>query len=131
LLDRGVDPNRGSVLHDAALKGFTGIAASLIAHGAKVNALNSSGATPLHDAALAGHTATIELLLDKGADVNARDTESGATPLHHAASWGRAGAVRILLERGADPGILNGAGVTPLQAARTNGQEAVAAILTR
>ena len=131
LLDRGIDPNSGFLLHDAALKGLSTIAEMLIAHGAKVNAVNAAGATPLHDAALAGNDTTIEMLLDKGADINARDIDTDAMPLHNAASWGRAGAVRLLLKRGADAGIANKSGSTPLQAAVENGNQEIARILTQ
>ena len=65
LLDRGVDPNAGFLLHDAALKGFVAVADALIAHGAKVNEVNSSGSMPLHDAALAGKAEMVDFLLSE------------------------------------------------------------------
>jgi ankyrin repeat protein len=129
LLDRGVDPNPGFLLHDAALKGFPEIVEMLIAHGAKVDAVNAEGATALHDAALAGTTSVIATLLDKGANINARDAETGATALHNAASWGRVDAVRILLKRGADASIANKSGASPLQSAIANQHEEIVAIL--
>ena len=129
LLDRGVDPNAGFLLHDAALKGFVAVADALIAHGAKVNAVNASGSMPLHDAALAGKAEMVDFLLSKSAEINARDRETGSTALHLAASWGRTDALRVLLKRGADPAIVNKAGVSPLAAAVANGQTETAAIL--
>ena len=69
LLDRGADPNAGFLLHDAALKGFAGVAELLLAHGAKVD-VDPARATPLHDAALAGNTSVIAILLNKGANIN-------------------------------------------------------------
>jgi ankyrin repeat protein len=129
LLDRGVDPNPGLLLHDAALKGFVDVAGSLIAHGAKVNALNASGSTPLHDAALAGKAGMVEFLLSKGAEINARDRETGSTALHLAASWGRTEALDVLLKRGADRTIANKAGISALAAATANGHTEAAALL--
>ena len=131
LLDRGLDPNAGFLLHDAALKGFTEIAQSLIDHGAGVNSRNASGSTPLHDAALAGQISVLNLLLSKGADINAKDTENNATPLHHAASWGRVEVVRALLAAGAGPKMLNKANLTPLQCAAANGHEQIVTMLNQ
>jgi ankyrin repeat protein len=129
LLERGIDPNPGFLLHDAALKGFGEMAKLLVAHGAKIDAVNKNGSTPLHDAALAGHAHMIEILAASGADVNAREAESGATPIHHAASWGRTAAVRALLAARADPSIPNKAGQTPLAAAIANEHPETAAVL--
>jgi ankyrin repeat protein len=129
LLNRGVDPNAGFLLHDAALKGFTEIAEILISHGAKFHGNNGTGSTTIHEAALAGQTAVIELLIEKGADINVRDRETGSTPLHLAASWGRTDAVRVLLKHGADSRIASKNGVSALASAVANGHNEAAAIL--
>ena len=129
LLDRGLDPNAGLLLHDAALKGHMDMARLLMERGAKTGVTNGNGSTPLHDAALAGHAAMVELLAEKGSDLNAREADSGATPLHHAASWGRLETVKVLLAKGADSGIPNKAGVLPVAAAVANGHAETAACL--
>jgi ankyrin repeat protein len=79
LLSKGSELDRpnafgGTPLHMAAINGRPEVAAVLIEHGAKVNALDMVGATPLDHAILgreksAGggdHQAVIKLLLSKG-----------------------------------------------------------------
>ncbi|GAC1455981.1 MAG: ankyrin repeat domain-containing protein [Ktedonobacterales bacterium] len=55
----------------------------LIAHGADINATDTSGSTPLHKAALLGNTTLVQCLLDHGADMCATNS-GGQTPLAHA-----------------------------------------------
>lgn len=67
-------------LHNAALKGNTGVARALLQNGASVSAKSRTGQTPLHCAARNGSCEMVKLLVSKGADVNCRDN-SGSTPL--------------------------------------------------
>jgi ankyrin repeat protein len=101
----------------------------LVAHGARVNVRNKSGATPLHTAALGGDSEVVKLLLDHGAEINARDQESGATPLSYAASLGRGEVVELLLARGADLTLRNTRGQTPLDLAEENNQKEISDLL--
>lgn len=130
LLNHKFDPNTPNLLHDAALKGHLRIVELLVAKGADPRRKNAQGATPLHDAALAGHLPVAEYLLEKGAPPDEPDAESAATPLHNAASFGRLSVVQLLLDRGADPNKPNKAGQTPLAAARANGHNLVADLLS-
>jgi ankyrin repeat protein len=75
----------------------------LIAAGANVNALTTTGTTPLMFAAAAGDERVVTTLIENGADVNATDTPKSLTPLMYAATHGRTAAVRRLLEHGAPP----------------------------
>ncbi len=130
LLNHRFDPNTPYLLHDAALKGHLRIVELLVAKGADPKRKNAQGATPLHDAALAGNLPVAGYLLEKGVPADEPDTESAATPLHNAASFGRLAVVRLLLDRGADPNKPNKAGQTPLAAARANGHNLVADLLS-
>jgi|GEM_PF-2233716 len=87
-------------LHTAAFKGFTNLAAKLIAAGANVNARDSDSYTPLHSAALGGHIDAAVLLIENGADINATDLD-GLTPLDLAVKDRRRNFVRMLIEHGA------------------------------
>ena len=130
LLGGGQNPDTfGYLLHDAALKGHTGVAYLLIKKGADPKRKNPQGATPLHDAALAGHREVVELLLDQGAPIDERDTDSLATPLYNASSFGRTSVVQLLLERGSNSALPNRAGQSPLHAATANGHNDTAALL--
>src|SRR5262249_41421378 len=84
LIDSGAnakvrDRHGNTALHWAAY-GKESVAASLVKHGADVNALNSYEASPLHFAAGSGSTDVAALLLDSGAAVNQRDKD-GTMPL--------------------------------------------------
>ena len=76
LLAVGADPNSmvagSSPLYAAAWHHRLEAAATLIAHGADVNAVEPTGLTPLITAASNGDDALVRLLLAHGADVSAR-----------------------------------------------------------
>ncbi|HLX41403.1 MAG TPA: ankyrin repeat domain-containing protein, partial [Ktedonobacteraceae bacterium] len=76
----------------AAMKGYTEIVATLLTHGATVNAPGPSGRTPLHWAALKGHLDIVHLLLEHDADPTIRD-ELGNTAI----DWARARGQREVL----------------------------------
>ena len=79
----------------AAMKGYTEIVATLLTHGATVNATGPSGRTPLHWAALKGYLDIVHLLLEHGADISARD-ELGNTPVDWARARGQAEVIQII-----------------------------------
>lgn len=79
-----------------------------------------SGTTILHLAIQCAEPQIVEFVLTEGnVDINARDRE-GNTPLHLTAQLGRGPLVRDLLSRNAvNDAIINYAGQTPLDVART------------
>jgi quinoprotein dehydrogenase-associated probable ABC transporter substrate-binding protein len=110
LIDAGADVNapvaKGgySPLMLAAIAGSTEVAAMLIEHGAKVNAVNPAGVTALMIAAAGNRSAIVGFLLKSGADVNMR-SEDGRTALSIAQANNSDAVVKILSDAGA-----NGAG---------------------
>jgi len=116
-----------SELCDAAADGELGNVERLLAHGAEVNAKNSSGMTPLHLAAGNGHKDVAELLLAHGAEVNAKDN-FGNTPLH-CATIPETGVMQLLLAHGADVNAKEIYGFTPLHYQALCGREDSAKVL--
>jgi len=112
-----------TILHEAAVKGYSEIAALLIEAGADVNArlevegwrggLYPLGGTPLYFAAVEGHSDTASLLLDHDADPLIGD-EQGRTPLHMAAVHGNLDVAQLLRSQGADDGALTSLGFSPV-----------------
>ncbi len=68
-----------SMLHDAALKGDTGLFEALVKAGEDIDAKDKEGNTPLHNAASGGHVEIVNILIEAGADVNAKSNK-GITP---------------------------------------------------
>jgi ankyrin repeat protein len=66
LADRG--PDRFSVLHLAARRGYLAVVELLLTAGAAVNRWDHDGTTPLHQAALGGHLEVARALLAAGAN---------------------------------------------------------------
>ncbi|XP_015377737.1 PREDICTED: ankyrin repeat domain-containing protein 17-like isoform X3 [Diuraphis noxia] len=97
--DRGIKGDC-TPLMEAASSGFVEIVRLLLAHGAVVNALSSTGNTPLMYACAGGHVDTVKELLNYGANVEDHN-ENGHTPLMEAASAGHVPVAKILLEHGA------------------------------
>jgi uncharacterized protein len=95
------------------------------------DAWSPDGFTPLHLAAFAHNAAAARLLLEAGADPDAvsRATFARVTPLGTCAFAGATEVARVLLEHGADPTISEDGRFTPLDAARANGNEELAALL--
>jgi ankyrin repeat protein len=105
LLARGADvalaasnSSRVAPLHSAVASGQAGIVASLLEHGAPVDARQQGGFTPLMAAAHRGDAAIVELLLKHGADAALRD-ESGQSAAEHAAGAGHAELAAALAAR--------------------------------
>ena len=95
------------------------------------DAWSADGFTPLHLAVFARNAAAAEALIDAGADLDAISTASFAqvTPLGTAAAFGVDDLARLLLERGADPNKTADHGFTPLDAALSNENAQLAALL--
>ncbi len=83
-------------LHGAAEGGHIEIVKVLVAHGAKINAIDKVGLTPLHFAAENGHKEVVSVLCARGADIQARDKNS-RMPIHLAAMRGDSATVEALI----------------------------------
>ena len=83
-----------------------------------VRLANKQGQTLLHLAVSLGFQKLVDDLLRRGAPVNARD-HSGFTALHFACLYGRMATARKLLDHHASVDVINAAGRTPLDLART------------
>lgn len=115
LLEGGADvaitSPTGTPLHSAAFAQRADIAALLLRHGAKVNAVDANDVTPLHLAAAAsageddraGRTATADLLITHGARVDAIVCDR-MTPLDAAVYVEDAEMAHFLVQRGARSG---------------------------
>ena len=113
----------------ACVADHAGVAAALLAGGARAGARDVRGYTPLHHATSMGWSAVSlavgSVLLRHGADADARD-RTGRVPLMEAAMAAMAAGAdaqqgvaalppaRLLLEAGADPAIKDAEGVSPL-----------------
>lgn len=102
--------------------------ASLLKHGAAIEARDEAGLTPLHHAASAGNQPALEALLPAKADPRARD-KTGGTPLHWAAARGRTEAASALIAARAPLDVADAEGQTPLHMAVAAGHTAVARVL--
>jgi hypothetical protein len=89
------------------------------------------GFTGLHLAAFVDNVAAARRLLEAGADPDVVSTASFArvTPLGTCAFANAVGVARVLLEHGADPSIAADDRATPLDVARANGFDELAALL--
>jgi ankyrin repeat protein len=104
----------------------------LLAHDAAlVFAQAADGFTPLHLAAFFGHPGAARLIVERGADVGAvAGNPMQVQPLHSAAAADCREIVELLLEHGADPNARQASGHTALDAARQNGNDELARLLT-
>ncbi len=136
LLSRGAsanprpNPAGDSPLSEAVTFGHADIVHALVAAGAKVDLVESTGINLLHWAAIADRADVIPELAKAGVDVNAAD-EHGYTPLMYAATidFGDTATLRALLAAGADRALKNASGRTPLQQARRLGHRQLARAL--
>ena len=99
-------------LHIAASSNAQKAAATLIHHGADVDAKSSDRLTPLHIAAWTNAEATAATLIAGGADVNAKAAD-GWTPLHAAAEANAGSIATVLVDHGADIDAKTDRGETP------------------
>ena len=105
----------------------------MLENGADVRSLDSYDGTGLIRSADRGHVRIVGKLLETRTDID-HVNNLGWTALLEAVILGggderHAEVVRLLVEGGADPNIPDGEGVTPLQHARANGYDEMAAIL--
>jgi TPR repeat protein len=99
-----------------------GVAESLLAKGADVNAKNFDGLTPLHYSAARGYKSMVELLLANHADVHVT-SRSGCTPLHFAVQENQETIAELLLANGAEVNAKDNKGLTPLHESAGRGHK--------
>ncbi|CAB1102228.1 unnamed protein product [Ectocarpus sp. CCAP 1310/34] len=88
-------------LHHACMDDCPEANASMLRHGARVDAKDDDGDTPLHVASTVGCSEGIRALVQHGADIKAL-TAKGRTPLGLTAEFGCEDATVVLLDAGAD-----------------------------
>ena len=115
-----------TVLHIAAMRGYTQTASFLIKIGAKIDSKTLTGKTPLYMAAMSGYTETASFLFENGANVDAKNT-CGETLLHMAAKSKSKNynAIELLIQKGANVNELC-RGESALFVAAENGDEKLA-----
>jgi FOG: Ankyrin repeat len=137
LLKHGANPNvktkydERTPLHYAADEGRLAVVATLLKHGAYIDARDVYGMTPLYLAVRNTHVDVVYYLLRKGADPNVQDGKWRMTPLHVAAYFGEVVVVKLLLRYGANPNAKDGEGKTPLHYAIEERNIDVAKVLLR
>ena len=132
LLARGASPNRrDSPLSEAITFGHVDVVRALVAAGAKIDLVESTGVNLLHWATLTNRPDVIPELAKAGVNINAVD-EHGYTPLMYAATidFGDTATLDALLASGADRTIRNPSGRTPLQQAQRLGLANLAKAIT-
>lgn len=131
-LASGVDPNaRGgdfsSALHTSVVYGSVEIVSLLLAQERiQLNLPDSRGRTPLWQAASNGHVDITRKLLETGqVDCRCKSYSSGRNVMWFAAYNGHVDIVHMLLKAGADPHEADDEGLTPISAAKGEGQSDV------
>lgn len=114
------------LLEEAVRRNQEDTVTMLLDDGAAIDEHFASGYSALYDAALKGESGIVSLLVSRGANVNERDAVSLTTSLYAAAAFGRQEVVGTLLLWGADPKLAGKDGITPLQAAESNGFRKIA-----
>lgn len=103
----------------------------LLSHGANPNHLDVwMGANAGHKAAYWGRTEVMKLLVKTKMDINARGLSNGYTPLHDAVSGGHLETATVLLNAGAKLDLHGHDGLTGLDIAQANGNEALVQLLS-
>jgi ankyrin repeat protein len=111
------DSNGVTALNLAALHAHADLCATLVKHGADVNAVQHDGATPLLAATFSGsEDLAIRFIIEFGARINATN-RSGAAPIHGAALLGQLKLLRALLAYGANPRSRDESNITALHGA--------------
>ena len=124
------NPSGDSPISEAITFGRADVVRALVAAGAKVDLVESSGVNLLHWSTITNRAEVIPVLAQAGVDINAID-EAGFTPLMYAATidFGDTSTLRALLAAGADRRIRNPSGRTALQQAQHFGHAQLARAL--
>jgi ankyrin repeat protein len=127
-----LDANQDAPLVMAAYQGHTDIVRLLLEAGADVAAVDPGmKATALHAAAYAGRTAAARLLVEYHIDIDRQGPFNGYTALHDAIWQGHVETAEVLIDAGANLHLKSHSGETPLDFARSRGQERIAALIER
>ena len=124
------NPSGDSPISEAITFGRADVVRALVAAGAKVDLVESTGVNLLHWATITNRAEVIPVLAKAGVDINAID-EAGFTPLMYAATidFGDTSTLRALLAAGADKTIKNASGRTARQQAQHFGHTQLAIAL--
>ncbi len=127
----GASPEDSPVA-DAAMRGDTEMARSLLRNGADVNVAQADGMTALHWAALNDLDELAEMLIYAGANLKAGTRLGNYEPLHFASRAGNVAVMAALLKAGADPNAPTTAGgARPLHFAAEIGSTEAIELLTQ
>jgi ankyrin repeat protein len=111
-----LDRQRSSALHKCAFDGDVRVSRWLVEHGATIDAVDATNATPLLVAVKIGQTAVAEYLLSRGADCNRQD-QHGNSGLHFCAVRCDLPMTQLLINAKANPRLLNSELNSPLHIA--------------
>ncbi|XP_056246439.1 ankyrin repeat and SOCS box protein 10 isoform X2 [Seriola aureovittata] len=128
LLQRGANvdlaPGGTTALHEACENCQPECTKLLLIHGANANAVSEDGLMPLHVCTSPESLECAKYLLQYGAAINGRTNEENDTPLHVAARNGLSDHTELYLRYGATVDKRNDEGLSPLNAACSQPQEA-------
>ncbi|KAK7473421.1 hypothetical protein BaRGS_00035348 [Batillaria attramentaria] len=106
------------------------IVKSLIASGARLEAVDTEGKTPLHMACEGDSYEMVNIMLQAGANVKAKD-KKGYTPLHVTCGYNNRDVTKSLVDAKSDVDASDNNGLTPLHVACINKATDCAEILLR
>jgi ankyrin repeat protein len=127
-----LNQDKRTPLHNCGITGNAKAAAALIQQGAAVDGADAEGCTPLMRAVMKNQAEVAKVLLSNGAnpDVIVRTTDTPLYPLFVASMNGYTDLVRILIEKGANVMAKVEGVPAPLDAAKHNGHEAAAKLIS-
>lgn len=127
-----LNQDKRTPLHNCGITGNAKAAAALIEQGAAVDGADAEGCTPLMRAVMKNNAEVAKILLDHGADPNVI-LQTDSTPLYPifvAAMNGYTDLVRVLIDKGANVMAKVEGVPAPLDAAKHNGHEAAAKLIS-
>lgn len=127
-----LNEDKRTPLHNCGITGNAKAAVALIQQGAPLEGADAEGCTPLMRAVMKNHAEVAKVLLDHGAnpDVVVRTESTPLYPLFVAAMNGYDDVVRVLLDKGANAKAKVEGVPSPVDAAKHNGHEAAAKLIS-